>query len=258
MKDKIYKVVIVNMDDIKEPGISIRESINPDMIRELAESIKEKGLLNPIILQDGEPPYEIIAGHRRFLAFKFLGRNEIPAFFRSLYENDVFLLRAIENIQREDLSPIELANTYQLIIQKTGCSRKDLAKKLGKSVAHVDEYLRCLALPGWVQGAVHSRKISYKAALVLNEIEDENMRDYYFKHAIDNGITVKVAQDWLDGWKRMRDIERERQAVGTVISHDRKSVVLYACAVCNQAYGFNELQSVYICHSCYDDIFIKR
>jgi len=251
MELRTEKVQLIQLTDIREPTESVRSSINPDSIRELAESIKAIGLQNPIILRGLKPPYEITSGHRRFLAFKMLGLKKIPAIVRDLDDERNFLARAVENIQREDLSIVEEGKVYKWLRERYNLSLRKIAAMVGRGQVHVKDALDTLKTPEFVQQALHEKKIAWSAIRPLLYIEDEDIRNYYLKFAVENGVTRKVSEEWVKAYERMKEIEQRNREKETIIRQKQEKPTYMACAACKEPVDINLMKIIYMCPGCY-------
>ena len=194
------RIQIIKMEMIDRPLRISREIIDQDQIRELAESIREKGLLEPILLRPLNGRYEIVAGDRRFLAHKFLDLKKINAIVKELDDHDTVIVRAIENLQRVDLTPVEEGRVYLVLKEEGGFSEVEIAKKTGKNRNTIRRYLNLLRYPDYVQNAVNRKTVILDVADTLMEVEDEGDRKNFFDMAIGNGITARVARLWVDDY----------------------------------------------------------
>lgn len=201
MDDQIH---LIKMDLIDRPVKIARETIDPEKIRELAESIRESGLLQPVLLRPSNGRFEMVAGDRRYLAHKLLNLKEIKAIVRELDDRETVIIRGIENLQRVDLTPSEEAAVYLLLREEGGLSIKEIAKKTGKSFNTIDRYLHFAKLPEECRRAVDRKDLSMSVLEVLREIDDEVAFDYHFKMAASNGITAQVARMWVDDYEKTK------------------------------------------------------
>ena len=162
---------IQNIDiNLVEPGkYQPRSQINPETLTDLSQSIKEKGVIQPILVKQNNDnqKYEIIAGERRYLASVAIKKDYIPAIILNISDNEAFELAIIENIQRDDLNPIEEANAIKKLIKDYNYKQDNIAKKLGKSRAHIANILRLLSLPQEIQDMVTRKDISMGHARAL-------------------------------------------------------------------------------------------
>jgi len=209
MKDKIAEVALSLID---EPKVVDRMEISTEAVEELAQSISEIGLLQPILLRKDGEHYEIIAGHRRFLAHLKLGLKTIKSVVREMTDEEAAIARATENLSRVDLTPIEEATVYSNLINVHSLTRDQIGKKFGKSPGLIKRRMDLLKMPPQLQKAVHEKRIAISVAEELWPITDVAVLDYYLSFALDGGCTQAVARQWCKDW---RDTER-RKASGTV------------------------------------------
>ena len=144
-----------------------RKSFDEDALLELSESIKQFGVIQPLIVQDRKTYYEIIAGERRWRAAKMAGLKEVPVIIKNYTEQEIMEISLIENIQREDLNPIDLARSYKELIEDYGITHEEVAKRLSKSRAQITNTLRLLELNPDVQNLILENKISQGHAKIL-------------------------------------------------------------------------------------------
>jgi ParB family chromosome partitioning protein len=176
--DKIQEGEVVSelsIDELRPNPYQPRKHFDNEKLEELSLSIKEHGVLQPIIVKSDIKGYIIVAGERRFKASQMAGIDKIPAIIRE-YSDDLMMQHAlIENLQREDLNPIEEAKSYKLIIQKMHLTQEQFAEKIGKSRAYIANMLRLLSLPEFVTDAVETKQISTGHAKILAGIKDEEL-----------------------------------------------------------------------------------
>ena len=207
VKPKKEKVADVPLEKIREPKATIRMDIDPDSIEELALSISEIGLLQPVLLAIDGDGFEMVAGHRRLLAHKKLGLSKIKSVIRTMTQDEIGLARATENINRVDLTPIEEAATYKNLMEEYKMSIEKVAEKMGKKPHTIKRRMDLLRMPPSLQKAVHKKEISMTVAEELWSIRDQTALDYYLVFAIENGCTREVARQWAKDWK---DSERRK------------------------------------------------
>jgi ParB family transcriptional regulator, chromosome partitioning protein len=151
-----------------------RKTFQADAIEELKESILEYGILQPIILRKSIKGYEIVVGERRYRAAKEAGLETIPAVIRDLSDEKMMELALLENLQREDLTPIEEAEAYHMLMNELGITQEELAKRLGKSRPHIANLVRLLALPDSVCALINSRELSMGHGRALLGLKDKS------------------------------------------------------------------------------------
>lgn len=254
------KTEMIAIEKIDPPKDIIRDQIDPESVRELAESIREQGLLQPILLRSNGNRYEVVAGHRRLLAHRLIGLTEIKAFVRTLTDEETLVLRATENLQREDLSPIEEAKVYGRLRQKMGLSIEEIARKMGKNRITVKKHLKLLELPEYIQDYVDRGTLSMQVGLKLNEIKDEELQRYYVGCAVEHGITAKVADMWVDDYeasKRGNYYESSRGRGEEEIKIE-PAPIFVTCFVCHGPAEVGDITSVQICRACYNEVLLSR
>lgn len=165
-------IVMIKLSDLRSNPYQPRQIFDEDKLRELAESIKEFGVLEPIIVTKSIKGYEIVAGERRVKASRFAGLEEIPAIIKDFTDEEMMQIALLENIQREDLSAIEEAEAYANLIKSLGISQEELAKRIGKSRSHITNMIGLLKLPEVVKQDILNGMISMGHARVLSKLED--------------------------------------------------------------------------------------
>ncbi len=185
--------------DIKELPISEirpnpyqpRKTFNQEALDELAESIKNYGVFQPIIVKKSIKGYDLVAGERRLRASKLAGLTTIPAIIKDFSDSQMREIALLENLQRENLTAIELAWAYKGIIDSLHIKQEELAEKIGKSRSHVTNTLGLLRLPNDVQDMILDNKISMGHARVLSKMEDENQIEEFAHKIIDDNMSVR-------------------------------------------------------------------
>ena len=184
-------VIEVNLDEIKPNPYQPRKYFDESKIDELASSIKEHGVFQPIIIKNTKDGYIIVAGERRYRASKKLGLTKIPAVVRNYTDSRMAEISLVENLQREDLSAIEEAKAYHAIIDNSNITPKELAAKVSKSRSHITNMLGLLNLPEDIQEMITSRKISMGHARTLSKLEDEEKVREFANQIVNENLSVR-------------------------------------------------------------------
>jgi len=246
----------ISLDLVDEPKGIVRMDIDPDDLDELAQSISEIGLLQPIMLAKNDQRYEVVFGHRRFLAHQKLGLSAIRSIVRDMTQEEIGIARATENISRANLSPLEEAATYKNLIDHYGMSIERVAKKMSKTPGTIKRRMDILRMPPVLQKAVHKKQISMTVAEELWPIADEASLDYYLMFAVENGCTREVARswtkDWKDGQRRSQTLGGEGGRVDLSPNEPRPSYV--PCDICNQPVDLNTTKFFRTCPGCFKAI----
>ena len=184
----------ISLKDIMPNRFQPREIFEDSALQELAQSIKEHGVIQPIIVRKVGDKYEIIAGERRFRASQLAGKETIPALVRDIDDKEAAKIALLENLQRKDLTPIEEAKTYQTILKLDNITQDELAQNLGKSQSAVANKLRLLNLDEEVQTALLNSKISERHARSLLPLDHEKQRELLHK-IINERLTVRQVDE---------------------------------------------------------------
>lgn len=163
----------INLSEIRSNPYQPRKTFNEESLNELATSIKQYGIVEPIIVKKSIKGYELIAGERRCKAAKIAGLTKVPAIIKDFNDQEMMEIALIENIQREDLNPIDEANSVANIIKLRGMTQEEFATTFGKSRSYVTNLLGLLNLPKDVQNKLINKEISMSHARVLSKIDDE-------------------------------------------------------------------------------------
>ena len=188
------EIVELNIADIRSNPYQPRKSFDEQALNELAESIKEHGLVQPIIVKKSIKGYEIVAGERRTKASKIAGKTTIPAIIRDFNDTQMMEIALIENIQRENLNPIEEANAYEKILMAENITQEELAKKFGKSRSYITNILGILRLPENVKNYVIEGKLSLGHARTLSKLENPEQINRIAEKIISEGLNVRETE----------------------------------------------------------------
>ena len=188
------EVLELPLSELRPNPYQPRTVFDEEALKELAESIKEHGVFQPIIVKKSIKGYEIIAGERRFRASKLAGKETIPAIIRDLTDEQMMEIALLENWQRENLNAIEEAVAYKSMLDKLSLTQDELAKKVGKSRSHITNMLGLLRLPENVKDMVIENKITMGHARMLSKIEDSNKIEEMAEKIVSEGLTVRETE----------------------------------------------------------------
>ena len=189
-----------------------RKIFNEEALKELAESIKEHGIIQPIVVRKKEKKYEIIAGERRFRAAKLAGLKEVPAIVKEMTEQQMMEVAILENLQREDLTPIEEAEAYSSLIENLNFTQDALAKRLGKSRPHIANHIRLLQLPEDVRKLMNEGVLSMGHGRALLGLKNK-------------GRIAEIAQKVIAQSLNVRQLESLVHQLNEGVSHETKEKV---------------------------------
>ena len=185
------QIVQVNIDDIITNRYQPRHSFDDQGLKELAASIKEHGIIQPLVLRKLGSKYEIIAGERRYKASQMAGLNTVPAVISNIDDNSSAEVALVENIQRRDLTPIEEARSYKNLLDKGYLTQEQLAKKMGISQSAIANKLRLLNLDDEVQQALLEGRISERHARALLSLDSKTAQKEWLNRIITDRMTVR-------------------------------------------------------------------
>jgi ParB family chromosome partitioning protein len=191
-------VAKLDLDQIRPNPYQPRETFEEQSLSELAASIAEHGLIQPITVRVvGPKRYEIISGERRYRASKLAGMETVEAYIRDADDEDMLEWSLVENIQREDLDPIEEAQGYQRLMEECELTQAQVAVRVGKDRSTIANSLRLLRLPPQIQKALRAGQLSAGHARVLVAVEDADLRIALAEEIIDKGMSVRATEDFV-------------------------------------------------------------
>jgi len=242
----------VLLKEIDEPQVIDRIEIDLEKIAELSESISAVGLLQPILLRPVGVRFEIVAGHRRFLAHRKLGLSLIDAVIKDMTDQEAAIIRATENLARENLTPIEQAVIFGNLLTNHGMSLEQVAKKFGYRPGTIRRRMDILKMPPPLQEAIHKKQISVTVAEELWPISDPSDLDYYLTFAIENGCTKATARLWCKEWKDSKRRERPAgEEGGQALAPSEPRPVYVVCDLCIGPMEIGKETVLRICPECY-------
>ncbi len=217
----------IKISDIVPNKNQPRKNFDKEALKTLSDSIREHGVITPIVVMKSGENYEIVAGERRWRASRMAGLKTVPAVVRTYSEIEVKEVALIENIQREDLNPIEEAMAYQSLMDEFGFTQEEISEKIGKSRSKVANSLRLLALEPEFQKFVISGEISEGHARCVLSLKGAVLREFLINRIIDDGLSVreaeKLAKD-LSMEKRPKKEKKQPDTVAIEIERIRKNI----------------------------------
>ena len=204
-----------------------RREFDAEALQELANSIRELGIITPITLRQVDTSrFQIIAGERRWRASQMVGLQTIPAYIRTINDENVMEMALVENIQREDLNAIEIALAYQHLMDSTGMTQEKVSERVGKSRTAVANYLRLLKLPAQVQMALQNKSIDMGHARALLALDSSAMQIKLFKEVEKNGYSVRKVEEMVKSLNNGDDTDTAKKKVATKTSMPEEFTML--------------------------------
>ncbi len=199
----------VKISQVQVNPFQPRTDFDPEALHELAESIKLQGLIQPItVRQSDQNFYQLISGERRLRASKLAGLTEIPAYVRTANDQQMLEMALIENIQRENLNAIEVALSFQRMIDECNLKQEQLGERVSKNRSTVTNYLRLLKLPPAIQVSIRDKEISMGHARALVSVEDVDKQLYLFQEIINHGLSVRKVEELV---RQLQIIGKEKK-----------------------------------------------
>ncbi|RZL51074.1 MAG: ParB/RepB/Spo0J family partition protein [Pedobacter sp.] len=192
---QIGSISEVNINDIETNPYQPRTEFDQVALNELSESIKVQGLIQPITVRKHGNKYQLISGERRLRASKLAGLKNIPAYIRTADDQQMLEMALIENIQRENLNAIEVALSFQMMIDECNLKPEQLGERVGKNRTTVSNYLRLLKLPPVIQASIRDGKISMGHARALISVEEQDKQLFIHQEILDKGLSVRKVEE---------------------------------------------------------------
>lgn len=206
----------VSIEQIEANPNQPRREFDEEALNELANSIREIGIIQPITLrQVDDNRFQIIAGERRWRASQIAGLKAIPAYIRTIKDENVMEMALVENIQREDLNAIEIALAYEHLITNTGMTQEKVSERVGKSRTAISNYLRLLKLPAQVQMALQNKEIDMGHARALLAIDSPSLQVKLFKEIQKNGYSVRKVEEMVQKLKNGENIVSGKKKIAS-------------------------------------------
>ena len=204
----------IPLDQIEPNADQPRNLFDEDSLQELAHSIREIGIIQPITLRQlAENKFQIIAGERRWRASQLAGLKTIPAYIRTIKDENVMEMALVENIQREDLNPIEIALAYEHLLERSGMTQEKVSERVGKSRTAITNYLRLLKLPAQVQMTLQKKEIDMGHARALLAVDSPSLQLKLFRETLKNGWSVRKVEEMAQLLKNGDDIESGKKKI---------------------------------------------
>jgi ParB family chromosome partitioning protein len=212
-KQRVNVVLDIPVENIRPNPHQPRKEFNEERLEELSMSIKKHGLIQPITVRYiGDKRFELISGERRLRATKLAGLSKIPSYIREAEDEDIISFALIENIQREDLNPIEVAIGYQRMIDELDYTQSEVADKVGKNRSTVANMLRLLNLSAPVQAALRDQKISMGHARALLALDHEEAQEALLGKIIEQGLSVRQVEEIIRESKKPQKKSRSKSS----------------------------------------------
>lgn len=217
----VGNIVEVALEDIYPNATQPRTYFDEKALADLAQSIKNLGVIQPITLRKDGDKFEIISGERRFRASKIAGLETLPAYIRLVNDQELLEMALVENIQREDLDSIEIALTYQRLLEEIGMTQENLSQRVGKERSTITNSIRLLRLNPDMQNAIRSGEISAGHGRAILSLEEKENQDSLFKSIVKNSLSVRQTEEAANLLKNPTQVEKKIKT--TIPNHFKKA-----------------------------------
>lgn len=241
------KIEEIFTDKIDDPAVAMRGELDREKLFELADNIKQNGLINPITVRPKNGRYEVVAGHRRLSACKIAGIIKIPCVVRDLDDQKTFEVMAAENLERDDVNPVDEAIFISNYMQRTNKTIPEIAKALKRSVGYVNSRLAVGQMPDYMQEFLKLGSIKLGVAVALMEITDAETLRVWTEMAVRDGVSVAQAEYWVHGWRvsQLPGGTRSETPPGDFVK-DEPTKLLFECAMDGKRYAPEDMRTVMI------------
>ena len=243
----------LDMSEIIPPRIAMRADIEGQSLQQLADSIKDLGLICPICVMKTGDKFEIVAGNRRFEAYRLLEKKQIHCVVIEQNSEMYFRTMTAENYERQDIGIIDEVAFIEKLNVELQLSQTQIAKYINKSVSYVNERIAVLSYPEPLVIALVAGDITFSVAREFYKITDANVCETYLKYAVENGCTPAIARKWRKQWELQKEQPEKDFTADTIDNWEasqQKPHSVMSCAICREEYELQQLITLYICHNC--------
>lgn len=222
VKQVVGGISPIPIDNIEANPFQPRNQFQKEPLIELAESIKEHGVIQPVTVRKmGRDRFQLISGERRFRASQIAGLEEIPAYVRIANDQSMLEMALVENIQRVDLNAVEVALSYQRLIEECNLTQEGLSSKVGKKRSTVTNYLRLLKLSAEVQLALINKEISMGHARAIISVDDENKQRSILSHVLKEDLSVRQTEELIREGNEISTIKKRAKSQALSFTHQK-------------------------------------
>lgn len=212
----VNTIAAIPVDQIEANPFQPRDQFEEEALNELAESIKVQGIIQPLTVRRlSAKQYQLISGERRLRASKLAGLTEVPAYIRTANDQEMIEMALIENIQRENLNAMEVAISFQRMIDECNLKQEELSGRVGKNRTTVTNYLRLLKLPPIIQAAIRDQQLSMGHARAMVSIENVDQQLYVFKEILTKDLSVRKVEELVRSMHTHKKEGKEKAAAGS-------------------------------------------
>lgn len=248
---KYERIQDVPLDIIDEPGVAIRSSIADSSLDDLVDSIRTHGLIQPIVVRPLGARFEIVAGHRRYLAFKRLRNATIPCIIRNIVDARADVIKLAENFYRENVNVVDEARFYSTLLKKHNLSVKELAGMINRSEGYIYDRVKMIDWDPLIVQYLYEGKLDFSVAKHLSKITADNIRRNWLDIAIRCGITTAQAREWVEQFRKgALPLEPDKEIIADIESGGFGFKIEKECVLCGKIADIRELKVIVVHPNC--------
>ena len=242
---------VISVDLIDDPKHPLRSDLSPETMLELIASIRQFGIIEPLIVKRTKDRFEVIAGHRRLVAAGHADLIQVPCYIFDVPEEEAEFIKIHENMFRDEVNPSDQAEHFSRLIQQYKLSPAKIAKLIGKSETFVSERLQILSYPEELREALDLGKIKYSVAREFYRLKDIDKLREYLNYSLRSGIVPSLAKKWVDDFNK----QQQQLPAGTIPENDSSVTPQYpeqqtSCVYCTETVKLSEAEIVYMHPLC--------
>jgi ParB family chromosome partitioning protein len=249
---------VLSLDLIDDPARPLRSDLSPESVEDLVASIKQVGIIEPLVVKEVGKRFEVIAGHRRLVAATIAGLALVPCYVVKADPQISEVLKMHENLFRREISPVDEAKFYDFLIQHYKLTPAKIAAMINKSQSYVLDRLDILEYPEELRQALQQKQIEFSVAREFSRVSDVNTMRKFLHYAIRSGITTALARQWVDEWKRsLNPVYSEPSQVPAPSPQGTEYITYVQCIYCRQDCKLFDAQTVYIHPHCLNEVLTE-
>jgi len=250
------QIKYIRLDQLIAPEFDVRLPSDDPTFPEFCDSIREHGIILPLVVRKKPQGYEIIIGNRRYQAATIVGLTAAPCIVRKASDSEADLLKMHENMKRLDMSHVDQAQAFEHFRSAYKMTEAQIATMIGKSIGYVSQHLTLLHTDPLLVAAVRDGRLNFSVARELTMITDPEERKRFMDYAQNNGATADTAKEWVRQWKKdAAEMPKSENAAIEMHSNPVRTQPLYLCAACEKPLEISKLHLIRMCHSCFLQIF---
>ncbi len=249
------KITYVNLSDLNLPDYQAHDQIPRETIQEIAESIKQFGVIEPLIVRDTKQGLEIVAGCVRFEAARLAGLKAVPCIKMELDSKAAEVLKLHENIKRVDLDHVDQGHTFQMMIETFGMTEQQVADSVGRSIGYVSQHISLVLFENDLSRAVKEKRISFSQARELMRVDDPLERSRLMNYCEQDGASVQILKGWVQDWLRISSPAPSQNDNPTDQTDIQNApFIMRKCEACDKSVEISNIRLVLYCKDCHHAI----